>query len=143
VNVGQTPGESVPQRFLVTRQDIAKFSTAIGYPMPPGADAPVPVMFYLTMGMARGRILTREQLGADGLPAEETALGGRFMAAGTEVWFHEDLAVGEVVTVRQKILADTRKTGRQGDFRLVTVQREYLGENGRLVIDERYTRVVR
>lgn len=134
---------AAPQRFLITRQDIAKFSTAIGYEADPDADEEIPAMFYLAMGMAYGRIVTRQHLGLDGLPTAEAALGSRFMAAGTEVWFHEDLAAGDVISVRQSVVGDVRKTGRQGDFRLVTLRREYCCDDGRLAIDERYTRVVR
>jgi hydroxyacyl-ACP dehydratase HTD2-like protein with hotdog domain len=137
------PPGAAPQQFLVSRQDIAKFSTAIGYEAEPDADSAVPAMFYLTLGMAHGRILTRQRLGVDGLPMAETALGSRFMAAGTEVWFHEDLAAGDVISVTQSVVEDVRKTGRQGDFRLVTVRREYRRDDGRLAIDERYIRVVR
>lgn len=127
----------------MTRQDIAKFSTAIGYETGPDTDDAAPAMFYLTMGMARGRILTRPHLGIDGLPTDETALGSRFMAAGTEVWFHEQLSVGDLITVSQAVVSDVRKTGHHGDFRLVTVRREYRRGDSRLAVDERYTRVVR
>jgi hydroxyacyl-ACP dehydratase HTD2-like protein with hotdog domain len=143
MSVGLVPPGAAPERFLVTRQDIAKFSTAIGYETGRDADDAAPVMFYLTMGMARGRILTRPHLGMDGLPTDEVPLGSRFMAAGTEVWFYEQLSVGDLITVSQAVVSDVKKTGRHGEFRLFTVRREYRRDDGRLAVDERYTRVVR
>lgn len=144
--MNDTTSRFADDTFEVTLQDVRKYAAAIGRLLPATADPAgirVPATFYLSLGMARGRIRPRADLAADGMPAEEPLGGRRFMAAGTEVWFGEPMRIGDRVTVSQELVARERKNGRSAVLDFITVQRRYVRHDGALLARERYTRVAR
>ena len=110
-----------PQTFQVTRANIAKLACHVVPAAPVHFHATVatekghpavidPASLYINLGLTRGRILLRSDLGGDGRPAVEPFAGAR----GAAVEFREGIHAGDVITVEQVISEVVRKKTRSG-----------------------------
>jgi hydroxyacyl-ACP dehydratase HTD2-like protein with hotdog domain len=137
----------------VTRSDISRFANAIGatddihhnisaardvgYP-----DVVAPLSFFMSMGLSVGRHLPRALLGRDGLNLDDELAKRRVLAGETEVSWYGDIYAGDRVTVEQRLVEVSKKTGRSGHLGVYVYERKY-SVNGSLKVLEKFSRIAR
>jgi acyl dehydratase len=136
--------------FAVSRADIRKFAVSIGAQSPIHHDVAAardagfrdlvaPAYFFLTLGMALGRILPVTALRTDGLPADDR-LTSKVVAGGSQVALGEPICAGDEVEVRVSELQPEVKQGASGRLTIYTVHRTYT-VGGVMCADESYIRI--
>lgn len=140
----------------VSRDDIRKYAIAVGAEDPvhhdPEAarvaghpDIVAPPGFQHVIASRSMMLVPRERLGPDGVPfglLPNLPLK-RAMAGETELEFVADIHAGDAVSVRQVVARMEEKRGRSGPLILLTVDFEYTDAEGRTLVLERATRVLR
>lgn len=138
--------------YLIAGEAVLRFALSIGIDdhqylsrlrAPDASGVSAPPTFYLTLAMESGRLVPRRQLGQDGLPLAEGIEGVRVTAGETSVELHEPIRVGDSIRVTQRQVSADEKHGKSGPFVLQRMAREYVRQDGVLVVSEQYTRILR
>jgi acyl dehydratase len=146
-------GVETTRRVQVTSNDIKRFAQAIG------ATDPVHYDEEHARTTRHGRIVApplfcqsltyedvpREQLGADGSPAEINIdiPAPRAVGGSSEYRINRLVAAGETITVVSRLADVYTKQGRSGPLYMVVVETDFRGDDGALVASETATYIKR
>lgn len=146
-------GVEKTRRVHVTANDIKRFAQAIG------ADDPVHYDEEHARTTRHGRIVApplfcqaltyedvpREQLGADGSPAEINIdiPAPRAVGGSSDYKINRLVAAGETITVASRLADVYVKQGRSGPLYMVVVETDFSDEDGELVASETATYIKR
>lgn len=146
--------EALP--YQVTAIDIAKFAYTIGATDPCHFDLEqarrqgypdilAPLGYYLVIRHTGPLLVPRAELLEDGVPNDLTppSVATRRMAGDSNTRFHRRIFAGDVITLRKKLSSIEEKQGRSGPLAFVTYELEFIDQNGAMVVDETYVRILR
>lgn len=136
--------------YTISRAEVRRFALSIGAMADVHHDVEAarragyrdllaPAYFFLTIGLALGRMLPSSELRADGL-ARADDLDGRVVNGGSEVVLGEPLCAGDEVAVVVEESAPQVKHGSSGLLSVQTINRTY-SVNGRAAVREAYVRI--
>lgn len=140
-NIGR---KSEPVRELVTRRDIRKYAIATGNGQRKYLDGDeAPPMFHVALFWD---VVELDQLSSDGVSIDR--LLPRFplekaMAGGLHIEYHRSVYPGDWLTATRTLVDIYEKRGRSGPLIFYEVDMDILDDDGRLVVREKTTRILR
>lgn len=135
-SVAEPPGDAVEEVLAPTRTDHLRFLAAVTGREVTDPDAHPLTTSFLPFAMPTWRTVGADELPDDGASPEAIpGMRGRtegVMGMGQEVTVHRAVADVEVLERTSRCVADERKEGRSGAFRLLTIQRTTVDGTGEL-----------
>ena len=136
--------QTEPQREIVTRRDIRKYAVATGSRLQKYLDGDVaPPLFHLHLFWD---VVPLDTLSPDGVftdrllpkfPLEKA------MAGGLDIQYHQPIKPGDWLTATRTLSNIYEKAGRSGALIFYEVRMEICNDDGKLVLSEKTTRILR
>lgn len=133
-----------PVEVEVSRRDIVKYAVSTEQTRPEylaGDEAPPMFVSALTR-----EAVPLAELGPDGLPPSGSMPDlplKRVMAGGIDFAFHRPIRPGDTLTVERRLVDIVEKQGRSGPLIFVTHEISVRDAEGRPVLDQKQTRILR
>ena len=136
--------EAPPEKELVTRRDIRKYSVATGQRLEKYlAGDEAPPLFHVALFWD---VVEQDQLTSDGVSVDTLVPKlplERAMAGGLKIEYHRPIRPGDVLVAKRTLTDIYEKQGSQGLLIFYEIDMEVETESGDQVLTEKTTRIMR